>query len=90
LALVRDGDPVRVDAKARRIDLLLDEAELEERRKAWTPRERPVRLAGAMQKYANQVRSAHLGAVTHDGAAEWPFEEPASESPEVSPGEQVE
>ncbi|MEJ8572049.1 dihydroxy-acid dehydratase [Microbaculum marinum] len=76
LALVRDGDRVRVDARARRIDLLIDDDEFARRRAVWKPLQRPTRLAGAMQKYAEQVGSAHLGAVTHDGAAEWPYEEP--------------
>src|SRR3712207_7054665 len=37
LALVRDGDPIRLDVPRRRLDLLLDGAELERRRPAWTP-----------------------------------------------------
>jgi dihydroxyacid dehydratase/phosphogluconate dehydratase len=37
LALVRDGDPIALDVPARRIELLVDEAELARRRAAWTP-----------------------------------------------------
>jgi dihydroxy-acid dehydratase len=37
LALVRTGDPIRLDTEARRIDLLIDEKELEARRLAWQP-----------------------------------------------------
>ena len=37
LALVRTGDRIKLDTAARRIDLLVDEAELEARRKAWKP-----------------------------------------------------
>ncbi|MBB4929523.1 dihydroxy-acid dehydratase [Lipingzhangella halophila] len=37
LALVRDGDPVRLDVPARRLDLLVDEEELERRRHDWSP-----------------------------------------------------
>ena len=37
LALVRDGDRIHLDASARRLDLLVDEAELEARRGAWSP-----------------------------------------------------
>lgn len=37
LALVRDGDRICLDAAARRLDLLVDEAELAVRRAAWTP-----------------------------------------------------
>ncbi|MCK6451379.1 MAG: dihydroxy-acid dehydratase [Alphaproteobacteria bacterium] len=35
LALVRDGDPIRLDTEGRRLDLLVDERELEARRQAW-------------------------------------------------------
>jgi dihydroxy-acid dehydratase len=37
LALVRDGDMIRLDAEARRVDVLIDDVELEARRKAWQP-----------------------------------------------------
>jgi dihydroxy-acid dehydratase len=76
LGLVRDGDRIRVDAAARRMDLLIEPAELERRRATWTPRRRAVPLAGALEKYANQVGSAHLGAVTHSGNLQWEFEAP--------------
>jgi dihydroxy-acid dehydratase len=72
LALVRDGDPIRIDAAARRMDVLLDETELARRRQAWTPKP-PRHRAGALYKYARQVGQAPSGAVTHPGAAEWPW-----------------
>jgi dihydroxy-acid dehydratase len=37
LALVRDGDLIRLDAGARSLDLLVDEKEIEARRAAWKP-----------------------------------------------------
>jgi len=74
IALIRDGDSIRIDANARRIDLLIDAAEFARRRAIWEPRRRPVPLAGALEKYANQVGSAHLGAVTHSGNLQWEFE----------------
>ena len=37
LALVEDGDAIRIDVPARRLDLLVDEQELSARREAWTP-----------------------------------------------------
>jgi dihydroxy-acid dehydratase len=40
LALVRTGDPIRLDVAARRLDLVVDEAELQARRAAWAPPER--------------------------------------------------
>jgi dihydroxy-acid dehydratase len=72
LALVRDGDHVKIDAAARRLDLLVDDGELAERRKAWKQRP-PRHRAGALAKYARLVGQAPGGAVTHDGAAEWPW-----------------
>ena len=76
MALVRDGDRIRIDASARRMDLLVADSELAERRKAWQPRP-PRHRAGALAKYARLVGQAPGGAVTHNGAAEWPwFDEP--------------
>ena len=37
LALLQTGDTVRLDLPNRRLDMLVDEAELERRRAAWTP-----------------------------------------------------
>jgi dihydroxy-acid dehydratase len=39
LALLRDGDPIRIDIRRRRVDLLIPEAEMAARRAAWTPPE---------------------------------------------------
>jgi dihydroxy-acid dehydratase len=72
LALVREGDRIRIDANARRMDLLIDDNEFEQRRQAWTQRS-PRHRAGALAKYARLVGQAPGGAVTHDGAAEWPW-----------------
>jgi dihydroxy-acid dehydratase len=72
LALVRDGDRIRIDAKTRRLDLLLDESELAARRHAWSQRA-PRHRAGALAKYARLVGQAPQGAVTHEGPAEWPW-----------------
>jgi dihydroxy-acid dehydratase len=63
IALVRDGDQIVIDAANRRIDLLVDEAELEQRRAAWSPPE-PRYASGALAKYARLVGSAAHGAVT--------------------------
>ena len=63
LALVRDGDEIRIDAAGRRIDLLIDEAELAKRRAAWRAPE-PRYRTGALAKYARLVSSASSGAVT--------------------------
>ena len=72
LALVHEGDRIRIDAGARRIDLLIDDREFAARRQTWKPRP-PRHRAGALAKYARLVGQAPGGAVTHDGAAEWPW-----------------
>jgi dihydroxy-acid dehydratase len=76
IALIRDGDMIRIDMERRRIDVLVDAVELERRRSAWKPRARAVPLAGVLEKYASQVGSAHLGATTHSGNLQWEVEEP--------------
>jgi dihydroxy-acid dehydratase len=72
LALVRQGDRIRIDAGARRMDVLVDDDELARRRQAWT-QPPPRHRAGALAKYARLVGQAPGGAVTHAGAAEWPW-----------------
>lgn len=74
IALIKDGDRIRIDADAGTVDLLVTPAELERRSAAWLPPERTVPLAGAAEKYARLVGSAHLGAVTHCGNLVWPRE----------------
>jgi dihydroxy-acid dehydratase len=59
LALVKDGDRIRLDAAARRLDLLVDDAELAARRKLWSPPKKPVR--GYERLYVDHVSQANLG-----------------------------
>ena len=73
IALVENGDRIRIDADAGRIELLVEAAELARRRSAWQPR-REEPLAGVLEKYAKLVGPANLGAVTHSGNLEWPYE----------------
>jgi dihydroxy-acid dehydratase len=68
IALLRDGDPIVIDATAGTIDVNLPAEELATRRAAWKPRATDYQ-AGAIWKYAQLVGPAHLGAVTHPGAA---------------------
>lgn len=63
VALVRDGDLIRVDIAAKTLDLLVDPAELEARRENWAPLP-PRYTRGVLAKYAKLVRSASEGAVT--------------------------
>ncbi len=67
IALIRDGDVLRIDAEAGTVDVDLSAAELDERRKAWTPR-RTDYQSGAIWRYAQTVGAAAEGAVTHPGA----------------------
>ncbi len=53
LGLVRNGDRIRLDAEGRRIDLLVDEAELAVRRAVWVA---PPAPAGAERGYARLYR----------------------------------
>ena len=70
IALVKNGDRIRIDGAAQTIELLVDEAELERRRSVWTPPD-PRRLGGVFEKYAAVVGPAKEGAVTHSGAVVW-------------------
>ena len=67
LALVEDGDLVRIDAEAGTIDLLVEDAVLDARRAQWSPRLSDYQ-AGALWRYAETVGPARNGAVTHPGA----------------------
>jgi dihydroxy-acid dehydratase len=62
IALVKDGDRIKIDIIARTLDLLVDPAELAERAKSFKPL--PIRYTrGVLAKYAKLVGSASKGAV---------------------------
>ncbi len=63
IALVRDGDLIRVDIAARTLDLLVDPAELAARRSGWAPLP-PRYTRGVLAKYSKLVHSASEGAIT--------------------------
>jgi dihydroxy-acid dehydratase len=63
LALVETGDEITIDAQRREITLHVSAAELKRRRKSWVP-PKPYARRGALAKYAKDVSSASLGAVT--------------------------
>jgi dihydroxy-acid dehydratase len=63
IALVEEGDSITIDAERRLLQLEVPGDELARRRAAWQPRgSTPTR--GVLAKYARQVSSASLGAVT--------------------------
>jgi dihydroxy-acid dehydratase len=63
LAVVKNGDPISIDAEKSTIDLKISKAELQERLKAWK-QPKPKYPRGVLAKYAGQVKSASVGAVT--------------------------
>jgi dihydroxy-acid dehydratase len=73
IALLRDGDIVSIDAAEGRVDVQISTAEFEARRAAFRPVSRQP-LAGALEKYEKLVGPACLGAVTHSGGLDWPYE----------------
>lgn len=72
IGLVEQGDIIRIDIPNRGINVLVDEGELNKRRKAmdakgadgWKPvKERPRKVSAALKAYAKMVTSADTGAV---------------------------
>jgi len=66
IALVRDGDRIRIDVPKHAIDLLVGPDELEARRASWRPLP-PRYTSGALAKFAALVQGAEVGAVTAAG-----------------------
>jgi dihydroxy-acid dehydratase len=65
IALVRDGDQIRIDAKKHLVELVVEDAELARRRAAWTPP--PLKATrGTLFKYIKNVKSASEGCVTDE------------------------
>ena len=63
LALVVEGDSITIDAERRVLSVDVPEPDMERRRSAWRP-PAPRYTSGVLYKYARQVSSASLGAVT--------------------------
>ena len=65
IALVKNGDKVIIDADKNRLEMDVSDAELEERRKAWTAP--PFKYTrGTLYKYIKNVKSASEGCVTDE------------------------
>ena len=62
IAFVKNGDRVRIDVKNRKLDLLVDEKEMADRRKSFKPLTHKYRR-GVLAKYSKLVGSAAKGAV---------------------------
>jgi len=67
IALIEDGDTIRIDAEAGTIDLDVPELVLTERKTRWQARTHDYQ-SGALWRYAQNVGPAYQGAVTHPGA----------------------
>ncbi|GHJ97093.1 MULTISPECIES: dihydroxy-acid dehydratase [Streptomyces] len=67
IALVEDGDRIRIDIPGRSIDLLVDEETLAARREAlggvYAPKNRERKVSAALRAYAAMATSADKGAV---------------------------
>jgi len=65
IALVRNGDAIVIDAVNRRMDVLVDDDELERRRAEWVAP--PLKAErGTLRKYIKTVTSASMGCVTDE------------------------
>ncbi|BGP35029.1 dihydroxy-acid dehydratase ilv3 [Rhodotorula toruloides] len=63
IALIEDGDVIYIDAVKNTIDMRVSDEVLEQRRKAWKPREPKVKQ-GTLYKYIKLVTNASEGAIT--------------------------
>ncbi|MHC1729977.1 MAG: dihydroxy-acid dehydratase [Syntrophobacteraceae bacterium] len=65
IALIEEGDEILVDIPNKKIELLVNETVLADRKKEWKPREPRVK-SGYLARYANLVTSGSRGAVLLD------------------------
>jgi len=62
IGLVEEGDQILIDINAFKLELLVDEKTLAERKKRWVKKECPIKT-GYLARYAKMVTSASTGAV---------------------------
>ena len=62
IAILKDGDRIKIDIPKRKIDVLLSDAEIKERLSRWKPI-KPKITKGYLARYARMVSSAGSGAV---------------------------
>jgi len=63
IGLVEEGDRIKIDIPGRSLELLVDEAELEKRRRNWKPYPKEIR-SSILRRYSRMASSAAKGAVT--------------------------
>jgi len=61
IAFVEDGDTIEIDIPNRRLDLMVDQDELERRKTGWKPPE--SRVSGVLARYQRMVGDASEGSV---------------------------
>lgn len=64
IALVEEGDIIKINIPAMTLELAVSDQELEERRRKWQPRE-PKVTTGYLARYASMVTSGNCGATLH-------------------------
>ncbi len=62
IALVKEGDRIKIDIPAKTLTLLVDDAELARRRQTWQPPEPKIKQ-GYLSRYSRMVSSGSQGAV---------------------------
>lgn len=62
IALVEEGDHIRINIPENKIELLVSDEEMETRRAKWQPRE-PKVTTGYLARYAAMVTSGNRGAI---------------------------
>ena len=62
IALVEEGDIIKINIPENKLDFVVSEEELDRRRKEWTPRE-PKVTTGYLGRYAKMVTSGNRGAI---------------------------
>ena len=62
IALVHEGDIIKIDIPANKLDFVISDEELAKRRAEWKPKEREA-LTGYHKRYASMVTSANRGAI---------------------------
>jgi dihydroxy-acid dehydratase len=65
IALIQEGDLIQIDIPAKKIELLVDPAELDRRRRSWK-RPEPKIKTGYLARYGRMVSSGSKGAVYQD------------------------
>jgi dihydroxy-acid dehydratase len=65
IGLIKENDIISINIPENKLELLVDEKEIEKRRQNWKPLEKPV-PRGALSRYRKLVTSANTGAILID------------------------